>query len=61
MNQNILYIAIVVGVVVAIIGIVLLALGHHRSAYAALVFGILLIVAGVTAIIVARRGMRQVQ
>ncbi len=57
-SLNILYGMIGVGALALLIGIFLLATGHHWSAYGGVGLGVLLLVAGITALITARRASR---
>ena len=57
-SLNVLYGAIIVGVLALAIGIYLLAKGHHWSAYAGIGFGVLFLVGGITALVTARGARR---
>ncbi|HEY4386954.1 MAG TPA: hypothetical protein VGN34_21060 [Ktedonobacteraceae bacterium] len=57
-SLNVLYGAVVIGVLCLLAGIFLLVKGHHWGAYAGIGLGMLLLVGGITALITARGANR---
>jgi uncharacterized membrane protein HdeD (DUF308 family) len=57
-SLNVLYGAVVVGIVALVTGIYLLTRGHHWSAYGGIGLGVLFLVGGVTALVTARGAKR---